>query len=76
MIYSTDPVKLKAWFDGNEDRRPRMAKRICDVCGKDKDVSGGKTCEKGHFVCKDDVYSGVIIISERAHCPICKKPLR
>src|SRR5271156_4228224 len=53
-----------------------MAKRICDVCGKDKDVSGGKTCEKGHFVCKDDVYSGVIIISEKAHCPICKKPLR
>jgi hypothetical protein len=54
----------------------RMAKRVCDVCGKDKDVSGGKTCEKGHFVCKDDVYSGVIIISEKAHCPICKKPLR
>jgi hypothetical protein len=53
-----------------------MAKRICDVCGKDKDVSGGKTCEKGHFICKDDVYSGVIFISEKAHCPMCKKPLR
>ena len=28
-----------------------MPKRVCDVCGKNKDVSGGKICEKGHFVC-------------------------
>jgi transposase-like protein len=53
-----------------------MSRRTCDACGKDHDVNGGKTCEKGHFVCKNCVYSGVIIISERAHCPICKNPLR
>jgi hypothetical protein len=53
-----------------------MARRGCDVCGKDKEVSGGKICEKGHFICKECVYSGVIFISERATCPICKKPLK
>ena len=53
-----------------------MAKRVCDVDGKEKDVSGGKTCENGHFICKDHVYSGVIFISEKAYCPLCKKPLR
>jgi len=53
-----------------------MAKRICDVCGLNKDVEGGKTCEKGHFICKGCVYSGVIFISEKAHCPIDRKPLR
>ena len=58
---------------GKEKRMPR---RTCDGCGKDRDLSGGKTCEKGHFICKDCVYSGLIVISEKAHCPICKKPLR
>ena len=53
-----------------------MAKRTCVACGKERDVSGVKTCEKGHFICKDCVYSGVIFISEKAHCPIDKKPLR
>ena len=53
-----------------------MAERICDACGKKRDVSGGKTCEKGHFICKDCVYSGVVIIDEKKYCPICKKPLR
>ena len=28
-----------------------MATRICSVCGKDRDVKGGKICEKGHFIC-------------------------
>jgi lipopolysaccharide biosynthesis regulator YciM len=53
-----------------------MATRTCDSCGKMKDIAGGKTCEKGHFICKGCIYSGVVIISEKAHCPICKKPLR
>ena len=53
-----------------------MAKRVCAVCGKDKNVEGGKTCENEHFVCKDSVYDGVIFISQRAHCPLDKKPLR
>jgi hypothetical protein len=79
VIYSTNPKIL--WITrpvATREARQEllMARRICDVCGKDRDVSGGKTCEKGHFICKDDVYSGVIIISEKAHCPICKKPLR
>lgn len=45
-----------------------MPKRICDVCGKNKDVEGGKTCEKGHFVCRAD--------SGRTKCPICKTKLK
>ena len=53
-----------------------MARRICSACGEEHNVSGGKICEKDHFICKDCVYSGVIFISEKAHCPICKKPLR
>lgn len=28
-----------------------MEQRVCDCCGKKKDVSGGKTCERGHFIC-------------------------
>ncbi len=53
-----------------------MAERVCDSCGSKKDVSGGKTCEKAHFICKACVYSGVILISERHVCPLCKRPLR
>lgn len=53
-----------------------MAERVCDACGKKRDVSGGKTCEQGHFICKECVYSGIVFISERSYCPICKKPLR
>jgi len=52
-----------------------MAKRVCGECGRDKDVSGGKVCEKGHFICKECVYRGVFLISEKGHCPIYKKPL-
>ncbi len=46
-----------------------MATRVCDVCGKKKEVSGGKTCENGHFLCSS-------CASKRNQCPICKKPLR
>lgn len=52
-----------------------MATRICDACGLKKEVRGGKTCEKGHFVCANCLYMGVFSAS-RTQCPICKKPLR
>jgi len=52
-----------------------MAKRVCDVCGKNKDLSGGKTCEKGHFVCSGCKHLGPFS-GHRTQCPICKKPLR
>ena len=51
-----------------------MATRVCDVCGKKKDLSGGKTCEKGHFVCSSCKNLGMF--SVRTKCPICDKPLR
>jgi hypothetical protein len=52
-----------------------MPKRVCDVCGKQKNDSGGKTCEKGHFVyygCRDVGFldSGI------TKCPICKTKLK
>ncbi|MDD3427852.1 MAG: hypothetical protein PHR42_02795 [Caldisericia bacterium] len=56
-----------------------MAERICDCCGKKKDVEGGKTCENGHFICKSCVYEliGFLGIGPvRTTCPICHKPLR
>lgn len=53
-----------------------MSVRNCDACGKKKETQGGRTCEKGHFVCKDCVYSGIILISEKKYCPLCKKSLR
>lgn len=46
-----------------------MAHRVCDNCGKDKDVSGGKTCSKGHFHCHD-------CGSRHAHCTVCGHTLR
>ncbi len=45
--------------------------RICDACGRKVELRGGKTCERGHFVCKDCVYSGVIVIHEKRACPVC-----
>jgi len=57
-------------------REGSMAERLCDVCGKKKNMEGGKTCQKSHFICKDCVYSGVILISEKKYCPIDKTPLR
>jgi len=52
-----------------------MSRRICDSCGKEKDLSGGKTCQSGHFICRDCVYSGFFNPS-KSSCPICGKPLR
>ncbi len=58
------------------ERKPlAMPSRTCDACGKDKDVSGGKTCETGHFVCSSCVYGG-ILGPTRSSCPLCSKPLR
>ena len=52
-----------------------MAKRICDRCGKEKEVQGGRTCENGHFICQECV--GVGIFSDGIkQCPLCRKPLR
>lgn len=54
-----------------------MSQRVCDVCGKQKDVSGGATCEKGHFVCHScKTHKGLIVDSKRTKCPICDKPIR
>lgn len=54
-----------------------MATRICDVCGKKKDLSGGKTCEKSHFVCSGCKSAGPWSLAyDKTQCPICKKPLR
>ncbi len=46
-----------------------MGSRVCDNCGKTKDVSGGKTCSKGHFVCHS-------CASGHIHCPLCGHTLR
>jgi len=46
-----------------------MPRRTCDACGKEKDVYGGKVCEKGHFICSSCAYG-------RSTCPLCGKPLR
>jgi hypothetical protein len=40
-----------------------MAERECAINGKKKDIAGGKTCEKGHFICKDHAYG-------KKHCPL------
>lgn len=53
-----------------------MPKRICDVDGKERDIEGGKTCEKGHFICREHKYTGDIFTSERKRCPICGTALR
>ena len=54
-----------------------MPKRICDVCGKEKDVKGGKVCAKGHFVCKEDIWKTAgLLTGPRKICPLCEKPLR
>lgn len=50
--------------------------RICDACGKKKSVEGGKVCEHGHFICKEDLYSGVIFISVLKQCPLDATRLR
>jgi len=52
-----------------------IPRRICDACGKERDVGGGKTCENGHFICSHCVYGG-IFGPTRTSCPLCKKSLR
>lgn len=46
-----------------------MADRVCDKCGKKKDLQGGKSCSDGHFICKSCAQPHV-------HCPLCKHTLR
>ena len=46
-----------------------MTKRTCDVCGKRKPRKGGKTCEKGHFVCADHITSWFPSRSRKS-CPL------
>jgi C4-type Zn-finger protein len=46
-----------------------MGSRVCDNCGKTKDVSGGKSCSKGHFICHS-------CSSSHIHCPLCGHTLR
>lgn len=43
--------------------------RTCDADGKQKDMFGGKVCEKGHFICKDHAYT-------RSTCPLCGTRLK
>lgn len=45
-----------------------MARRVCDNCGEDKDVSGGKTCRTGHFICHSCAY-------RHEHCTLCHQAL-
>jgi hypothetical protein len=56
-----------------------MPKRVCDVCGKNKEVNGGKTCEKGHFICQNCLYKGTgggLFGGALKTCPLCKRVLR
>jgi hypothetical protein len=53
-----------------------MVERVCAVCNRKKNVKGGKVCEKGHFVCREDVYFGIVFVTERTVCPLDSKPLR
>jgi hypothetical protein len=58
-----------------ETRRHKMVERVCVVCNKKKSVKGGRICEKDHFVCREDVYSGLVFVAERKTCPLDGKPL-
>jgi hypothetical protein len=54
-----------------------MAQRSCDVCGKQKDLEGGKTCENGHFVCKQCINKSAGIFSKPLdRCPLDKSKLK
>ena len=54
-----------------------MSQRTCDSCGEPKDLRGGKTCESGHFVCKDCVWKPAGFFSgPMKYCPLCEKPIR
>lgn len=56
-----------------------MADRTCDSCGKSKNVSGGRTCERGHFICRDCVWAGTgggFFGDGKKQCPLDNRPLR
>jgi hypothetical protein len=56
-----------------------MRQRICDSCGQEKDVKGGRTCENGHFICYDCVNKDVGFLTpfrDLKYFPLCDKPLR
>jgi hypothetical protein len=48
------------------------------MCGKTKDLQGGKTCDNGHFVCKHCVHKndGMFGSNLLKSCPIDKTPLK
>lgn len=52
-----------------------MAKRICDACGNERSVKGGKTCENGHFICRTCLDMG-LFGGTRKQCPLCEKRLK
>ncbi len=52
-----------------------MPKRICDSCGKEKDIKGGKVCANGHFICRADINLGMFGPT-RTKCPIDDSKLR
>ncbi len=60
---------LRIQNDQNKVDKLFMGSRVCDNCGKTKDVSGGKTCSKGHFICHS-------CASNHVHCPLCGHTLR
>jgi len=46
-------------------------KRSCAACGKEKELEGGKICEKGHFVCSACIgHPGIIFDDRRKKCPL------
>jgi hypothetical protein len=49
-----------------------MATRSCAKCGEEKNIQGGKICEKGHFVCKGCVNKGWTALTR---CPVCETRL-
>jgi hypothetical protein len=56
-----------------------MPKRTCDSCGIEKDIDGGKTCEKGHFICKSCIWEGTgggFFGDGKKYCPLCRNKLR
>lgn len=56
-----------------------MPKRTCAECGREKELKGGKVCErKGHFICQTCVYKGsnVLFTYEKHKCPVCESRLK
>ena len=56
-----------------------MATRTCDYKGHVRDLSGGRVCESGHFICKECVWGGTgggFFGGGMQTCPLCRKRLR